>query len=130
MRLIPPAGFAILPMKSPQSDPISPLDIALGSVPLHVYYRDGRTETVQVQLHDLEEYPEYIKVITTSGALAEFAAKRPAGWAATLKPDSVNDLVEKSLELNFHSVRRWVGSRTKVALLVADLKRVNLPASD
>jgi hypothetical protein len=113
-------------MKNPQSDPINPLVIALGGEPLEVTLRDGSKSTVTIALlANLEQDgPEFLRHVDDDLALAEFAAKQPAGWAATLHPASLLDVVERAMALNFPLVRRWAEHRTRKLALLEGLRGV------
>jgi hypothetical protein len=58
---------------------------------------------------------KYLDLALDESALAEWLCDRPAGWAASLMPESVMDLAETAHALNFTTARRWAEHRAKVA---------------
>ena len=86
--------------------------VALGSVEIAARYLDGRTETVQVRILKIIAYPRFFSLLTDEPRLAELLCDKPTGWADTLLPDSLMDVVEKGTELNFSPARRWSERRT------------------
>jgi len=111
------------PAADPAGAPVSPLVVALGEETFEVVHVDGRRELVGIRLLPIAEFADYLAALETEETHAEFAAKRPPGWAATLRPDSLLELLDRSLRLNFPSVRRWAEYRTKV-LALADALRL------
>jgi hypothetical protein len=98
------------------SDPaaIPPLTIALGGVDLSVQFLTGETETVKVRLLTISEYPRFYELLDNEARLAEFFCRKETGWADGLHPNSVMDLVEKGMELNFTPARRWAERRGEI----------------
>jgi hypothetical protein len=98
-------------MNPPESSGSS---IALGGEPVKVTYKDKSTGLVHVR--ELEIDPGLIKFVTlllNEKLLVEFICDKPDGWASTLKPASVLDIVEKAKELNFSLARRYMELRAE-----------------
>lgn len=93
---------------------ISPTIIALGGGEMNIRLADGAEETVKVRLFKLAEFPDYLRLLESEEALAEFACQKEPGWAATVDLDSVLDIVEKVHDLNFSRARRWGERRAKI----------------
>lgn len=98
------------------SDPASipPLTIAFGGVELNVAHLDGRCELVKVRLLPIALYPLFFSVLNTELRLAELLCSQPEGWADSLHPEALMDIVEKGTDLNFTPARRWAERRTKL----------------
>lgn len=112
------------------TDPVSPLSVALGAELRDVLFLDGSKGTASIRLlsEPDKDYPEFLRVVDDDQRLAEFVAKQEPGWAATLHPSSLLDVVERGMALNFPLVRRWAEFRTRKLALLQDLRGV-VPAA-
>lgn len=106
----------------------TPLTVIAGGAELLVRRIDGGEETVRVRQLPLRLLPAYGDAVQDENKLAELVCDRPEGWAETLTPDSLLDVVEAADELNRGPFFRWAERRLRTNRGLAPLMR-NLPAS-
>jgi hypothetical protein len=90
--------------------------IAAGGVEVTVRFLDESKapETVKVPLLKMSAYQAFFEKLEDETALCDFLCDKPAGWGATLQPESVMDVVEKGTDLNFTPARRWAERRANL----------------
>lgn len=94
---------------------LDPALILAGGATLPITLLDGKQSTAFVKLLRAgDDYRTFILLADDFDGLAEFITGSPAGWSQTVHPDSVMDLAEKAIELNFSLARRWAGLRAKL----------------
>ncbi|MEE4212847.1 MAG: hypothetical protein V2I43_26675 [Parvularcula sp.] len=81
--------------------------IIQGGAPLEIHYTDGTTETVNVRLLKIREFPDYLRLVDNEPELADFLCSREAGWSENLTTGSLLDICDKGHELNFENACRW-----------------------
>lgn len=99
--------------------PLDPLTIAAGSVPVIVRQLDGTVLTVHVRLLKISELVQFLALIDDEESLAEFLVNAAPGWIAGVSPDSILDIVEKGMELNFTLAKRFADRRLAVSKMAA-----------
>lgn len=80
--------------------------------PLTVKNRTGEDEAVFVREMPMKEYPDYVRVVDDEERAVEFLCDKPPGWADTLPPDSVGEIVEVGERLN-QAVFPWLARRMR-----------------
>jgi hypothetical protein len=77
---------------------------AFQGAPLTVQVRapDGSVQpfALQVRAIPARDYPQYLQVVNDELRAAEFVTGQPRGWADTLTPESLGELIELSEEIN------------------------------
>lgn len=68
-----------------------------------------------VRLVPIAEYPAFFSVLDRDTVLAEFVAAQPEGWGASLTPESINDVCDCAMDLNFQSACRWASRQARTS---------------
>jgi hypothetical protein len=79
-----------------------------GKAPVTVTTDDGNTETVDVCVLKAKEMGNLLGAIGDPGLLAEVYARKPKGWAETLTPTSLREVVDTGERLNSDFFAWWV----------------------
>lgn len=72
---------------------------------------EANKEEVFVRQLGIEDYPELLRAQDDECLLAELFCNRPAGWAKSLKPVSLELVVTEGERLNSDFFLRWVQRR-------------------
>jgi hypothetical protein len=88
--------------------------ILTGGASVALRKNDGSSESVNVRLLKIREFPDYLRLVDDEEKLAEFLCDKPNGWAESLEVDSLLDICDKGHELNFTNACRWGQRRAKL----------------
>jgi hypothetical protein len=113
----------------PDPADIPAFTIALGAESVPVQYLDGRTALAEVRILKLFAMPAFFRALTDEARLAELVCDKPEGWAETLTPVSLMDVVEKAVSLNFSTAKRWAENRMALDQNAALMFGVPQPAT-
>ena len=78
-----------------------------GGVSVDLKKNDGSSESVNVRLLKIKEFPDYLRLVDDEEVLAEFLCGKESGWAQTLAVEDILNICEKGHELNFKNACRW-----------------------
>jgi len=90
-----------------------PMETILGKATVTVEKLDGTTETVEVRQFHLDACQRYLELLDDELAQVEFLCGKQAGWAKTLKIESVENLLATGERLNWDFFERWLQRRLK-----------------
>lgn len=105
--------------EAPQIDPA--VLLARG-VEIPVATFDGKQETAKVRILRVSEFQTFLAVNGDYERLAEFVTGNQPGWADSILPTSVMDIVEKAMDLNFDAACRWARRQADLLAIAKGLK--------